>query len=47
MLFRSESLGDDDGPAAPDDGDAAPPPGPPGDSGSLNIGSLRGVSEDE
>jgi porphyrinogen peroxidase len=41
-----ESLGDDE-PAAPDDGDAAPPPGPPGDSGSLNIGSLRGVSEDE
>ena len=41
-----ESLGDDE-PAAPDDGDAAPPPGPPGGSGSLNIGSLRGVSEDD
>ena len=41
-----ESLGDDD-PAAPDDGGAPPPSGPPGGSGSLNIGSLRGDTEDE
>jgi porphyrinogen peroxidase len=38
-----ESLGDDE----PDAGDATPPSGPPGSSGSLNIGSLRGDTEDE
>jgi porphyrinogen peroxidase len=41
-----ESLGDDE-PAAPDAGDPAPPSGSPGHSGSLNIGSLRGDTEDE
>jgi porphyrinogen peroxidase len=41
-----ESLGDDE-PAAPDAGDPTPPSGPPGSSGSLNIGSLRGDTEDE
>jgi putative iron-dependent peroxidase len=41
-----ESLGDDE-PAAPDAEKAAPAAGRPGGSGSLNIGSLRGVSEDE
>jgi porphyrinogen peroxidase len=41
-----ESLGDDE-PAAPEQADAAPPSGPPGGSGSLNIGSLRGDTEDE
>jgi putative iron-dependent peroxidase len=41
-----ESLGDDE-PAAPEQADAAPPSGPPGSSGSLNIGSLRGDTEDE
>jgi len=42
-----ESLGDDEPAALDDGGDAAPPPGPSGGSGSLNIGSLRGVTEDE
>jgi porphyrinogen peroxidase len=41
-----ESLGDDE-PAEPGEGDAAPPSGRPGGSGSLNIGSLRGDTEDE
>lgn len=41
-----ESLGDDEQ-AGPDDGPAGPPSGPPGSSGSLDIGSLRGVTEDE
>lgn len=34
-------------PAAPGEPAPAPPSHPPGGSGSLNIGSLRGVSEDE
>jgi len=41
-----ESLGADE-PAAPGAGDTTPPSGPPGRSGSLNIGSLRGDTEDE
>jgi putative iron-dependent peroxidase len=41
-----ESLGEDE-PAAPDGGGAAPPSGLPGRSDSLDIGSLRGVTEDE
>jgi putative iron-dependent peroxidase len=41
-----ESLGEDE-PAVPDEADAAPSSGPPGRSDSLNIGSLRGDTEDE
>jgi porphyrinogen peroxidase len=48
-----ESLADDapdpspDGPAPPPGGGEPPPAGQRGSSGSLNIGSLRGVSQDE
>ncbi len=41
-----ESLADEE-PAAPDGGKATPASGRPAGSGSLNIGSLRGVCEDE